>query len=647
MSNIYESQLAELYKNAKENFFVEYIYTLVRVAGYGEGKDSLLLLQSRFDTVQRKNSSVEYFNVLREAILNEEIYILLANLSNCSLGKRYNSYPFMHLYKDDEYGVKRPSPIEYINELINIFSNEKYKKLIRSIKNVFNANILSYLQSEFSIKRSDSFSKNNKNLFEFIRTLINMYFDERLKFKDSPKLYKCLPYYEVLELLIDDSLGLIGFRVYFSNGNSAFFTRTRENTACLNLVPSDGVAFQVGNIEQPKKEFRIGNKRLYEIGLPGRYNNLGEWKPIIYPDAKAIDEEAAAVSSDERVQGIFFYMVCTGHRGIEFVVRTTLELPLEFMNFGKDFHLYKCQSKENDRKSNDLTHIYDGHMSLETGSIEEIETGLRRIGYIMNIIGFTYGVPIDWRIKYRRLEYYEPIVKPSVDDLKVLNNVLNNVPSDGNDADIMNSGLDWYVRGRTSKNIFIRFLSYYIAIESVSLAISSDKGNFGITLKHETKSERKKRKIEGIQQLHDKMYSANPIEFVNQAYSNYVVSIKNDTRQVVESVFGPKSEYLSSLFDKKPSLCSIRGKIAHGSMAMWEKDNEILVREHLKEMQDISWEFLMRIILKLKPSESLPDWYETHSIDIQTIDPRSTLWCSDENIFPHGVDWSIRPEWVD
>jgi len=31
--------------------------------------------------------------------------------------------------------------------------------------------------------------------------------------------------------------------------------------------------------------------------------------------------------------------------------------------------------------------------------------------------------------------------------------------------------MDWYVRGRTSNNIFLRFLSYYISLESVASAI--------------------------------------------------------------------------------------------------------------------------------------------------------------------------------
>ena len=118
----------------------------------------------------------------------------------------------------------------------------------------------------------------------FINELIGTYFWERLKFRDRKKLHK-LPGFEVMELLTNSEVGLYGFHLYFSNGSYASFIRKENSIECPNLSPNrDGtVNYSVGSLDELTHEWRIKDKRLYEVGLPGRYNKSGEWKPLVYP----------------------------------------------------------------------------------------------------------------------------------------------------------------------------------------------------------------------------------------------------------------------------------------------------------------------------------------------------------------------------
>jgi hypothetical protein len=395
----------------------------------------------------------------------------------------------------------------------------------------------------------------------------------------------------------------------------------------------------------------IGDKRLYEVGLPGRYNKLGEWKPLNYPSkgVEVLQKEAISISSNNYVQGAYFYILCTGHRIIEFVVRTSLEIPAKFFN-KEGFHLYKCK-KSKRKKSFEAIQIYDGWYELNSVKAVDIDAALNTISLILNTIGFTYNVSIDWRPKYSMSMNNISIASLKEDDIEILNCILKSIDFNEEEMLILSYALDWYVRGRTSKNIFVSFLSYYIVIESISSAvIEKDRISFGLDYCHLSKFERKKIRNEEIIRLHDESYLDDPIKFVKDAYFNIITSLKSQTEKVAELIFGSESDYLKLLFDRsnsKDALYNIRGKLAHGDIALCSKEDELLVREHLNKIRKISWEFLVRIILRLKPSEKVPSWSRSHRIEFTLDDPRNTLCYSSEIIFLKGTDWRIKANWID
>jgi len=113
--------------------------------------------------------------------------------------------------------------------------------------------------------------------------LFTAYRAQLRRFHPGSQLYKVAGF-EVMELMATADAGLYGVRMHHSNGSTSYFTRTAEGTECVNLsLRVGGVELWVGDLDGLRDEWRVGDKRLYEIGLQGRYNEIGEWKPLIYP----------------------------------------------------------------------------------------------------------------------------------------------------------------------------------------------------------------------------------------------------------------------------------------------------------------------------------------------------------------------------
>lgn len=281
--------IENLFNEARAKNFVEYIFTLLRVSSI-ESYEKDPLSKFRDDVLNKK--------VGAKSINSSKIFwSLIVNLSRVASGYSYNPYIFEDS-KDDNYCTETC-------------------KLLRQ-------DIAEYLKVVFPIDLNTI----GDEQYNFILQFFNKYQSEIKSFIGQKKLFK-LPKFNVLELLVDKKKGLEGFKIYFSNGSHAEFLRGNKGTSIINIkLDEKGVGFMVGNLDEMCDEWRIGDKRLYEVGLPGMYNNSGEWQPIVYPgNPDHLQKEAIEKTKDERAQGVLFYMFCTGHRVIEFVVKMAIKLP--------------------------------------------------------------------------------------------------------------------------------------------------------------------------------------------------------------------------------------------------------------------------------------------------------------------------------
>jgi hypothetical protein len=644
------SILKKLFDEAKSNGGLNYIYTLVRVDGMKcNTPDPILALQSLLKNHDDKLSEEEIVSCYCSLDFIEEPLTLIANLINCTLKKPYNITPFIHLYKGQFPDTIEPEPVLITLDLRKLAKDAGKPEIVQLINVAYPDDILKECFSGNNLPGFELLSSTFQKCRIFLSVLMETYFVERLKYIDHPKFHK-LERFEVLEILVNESYGLYGFCIHFSNGNCASFIRNTDSTECRNIYFGPPLNFDVGALDQLKYEWRVGAKRLYEIGLQGRYNKLGEWKPIIYPgNSEHLSEDASSLSDDPEVQGILFYMMCTGHKVIEFVVRANIELPSKFLGYAEKFNLWKCPPIDGSSPAGQSDWIYDGWFELDSVDTEHIRLVIATIGTILNKLAFSYDTAVKWRIKYSTLVTQPGCAKPSEKDLHILESMLKNSPqANTNDSLILETALDWYNHALSTRNIFIAFLCYYIAIESVSVSVADGNADFGLGYSRPTKEERKREKVECIKRKHDDLYTNDPHKFVEEAYIECIYGLKKKTRLIAEQVFGPDHAHLKALFEKREgySLSDIRSKLAHGAVTLLVKEDERLVRNRCGEIAEISKEFLTRIILSLKPTDPLPTWSGLHSASLSFNDPRTLLVATTDNFHP-DTDWRIKSEWCD
>lgn len=642
MDNDIKQIVKNLYKRARLNGGIEYLYTLLRVGGIESfDKDPIIVVR---DELNKINDNIEDYKELCSKYLRiVEPYELIYNLISCAKGLNYNCAPFLKHSSSNPYQIVKPSSHEIFNSLIKNAENSKVRGLIKFFRNFYSNEIIIDLDTKYISNKSEGIKKYWQLLKKFLIELINVYFNERLSYRNVQKYFK-LKDYEVLELLVNNDYGLYGFKMHFSSGNNALYKREDKSTDCVNVNPKPPIGFNVGFIDDLKREWRVGDKKLYQIGIPGRYNKFGEWKPIIYPgDVDKIENEIKKITENSDIQGILFYIYCTCHHVIEFFVKTPVDLPIKkYLNIGSKFHLWKCPKIDD---LSDQSLIYDGWFDLDRIDPDYIEAALEYINLGVNRIGFIYGKPVHWDIKYKKSIPLSGYAKLKKNDLNLLRRFLEDFP-DTEDSFYLDYAIDWFNHGRLSRNPFISFLCYYISIESISIALTEGKAKLGVNYHIPDRIKSKEERKKCIGYYSKKYLKTKPVLFISEAYFDCIVGLRRKLQAITELIFGKDHHYLELFFKKRDghSLYSIRQEIAHGKLSLLDRSHAKLVKSRLPEIEKISEEFLLRIIFKLKSKQKIPKWSKQYHQTVYTNDPRTLLFAGNEDILP-TKDWRIRSEW--
>jgi hypothetical protein len=628
--------LDQLVADAQGSF--DYTLTLLRVAGIERQRDELLeLADTAPDELLRRPGAID--EVKRLLGFESPLHVI-ANLLNCAGKLGYNPFPFQHLIRGDQYPYQHPSQYEKAIDLLSRADLHARSSLTEELRTCYVDHGLLQATPQIDADDPGRLRQVLDRCSAFWAALTSRVHAERRKYGTTNHLVKW-PRFEVLEILCDDG-GLFGFRVYFSNGSHAEYARYLDHTFSLNLAIEKTVGFMVGDLDAMRPEWRIGEKRLYEVGLPGRYNVLGEWKPMVYPGStEGFMKEITATSSDWDVQGVLFYMHCTGHRVIEFVVCASLDLPIEgVVDFGSTIHpvhLWKCPPAES-RFAN--TTVYDGWAELQTGQPDEIGAALWRVSIALNRLAFAFSADLTWRLKYSNRPIGLAAASPTKEDLPYLDTFLSDIPY------VLDHAFDWYNRGRNARNVFTGFLCYFVAIEIVVEAVYS--GDVDLQIPNRSKPTRREERVRCIQAKHLTLYQDDPARFVREAYFECVQSLRSRRREVCEAVFGKGHSSVNALFEGRvptgDSLEDIRNYVAHGHIAHVDQSEIEQVRERLPEIASIAREFLTRILLKLTPDQVVPSWSGTHRTSMPFSDPRATFVTTTLDVFP-TKEWKIQPEW--
>lgn len=288
----YYKYFNELFSEAAKKGGFNFICTILRVSGlelghwdpYVEADDALnnyskLLRKSRGRTSYRLGLLIYCHTVEMSAP-----YDILMNLMRCINKKPFKYLPYYDLIrkdKKDPFKWWMPYPISkikylrkeakaanqievcdyiqsfYSNELRNAFYHSDYCLTNKYFRIAEDGNPKEIKLTDIAKKLSECFA-----FYSAFAITLKKY---RLSFKKIDKIIKW-PNYEVLELLVDDREGLVGFKVHFSNDTYAHFERRKDKVFGQNYqIEDEGISFFQGCLDDLKKEWRKDGREYKEI----------------------------------------------------------------------------------------------------------------------------------------------------------------------------------------------------------------------------------------------------------------------------------------------------------------------------------------------------------------------------------------------
>ena len=209
--------------------------------------------------------------------------------------------------------------------------------------------------------------------------------------------------------------------------------------------------------------------------------------------------------------------------------------------------------------------------------------------------------------------------------------------------------IGWYNAAHNAADPLTGFLCYFNAIEVLiegvwdgDLALPS-----GPIIK-QSKSERRLWRRECVQQLYEALFPEDPERFAQEVYFNCLQQLAKRRRDVANAIWGLNNPTITDLFDSRdghPSLTEIRNRVAHGRASLLNPDDVVLVKKRLGNLAEIAKEFILRLLLKKMPNDSVEFWSRHYNLSMSMADPRSTMVTNTMKIFP-STDWEIRSDWI-
>jgi hypothetical protein len=352
-------------------------------------------------------------------------YEIIYNVLNCVQGKHYEMSPFSDLIRPKDKKVKGffrevipPSPrakIEKLHQKCNAVQERKLIELFDSffrqdVRNAFyhsdyciDLNERTFNITEVRFAKSIPLDEINEILvkgFAFYEAFFQTYYGWRFVAGKVRRFHRW-PRYEVLELLSNEEEGLYGFMVHISNGTRCTFERHKDKVIAENVMfEKEGLSLQIGSLDDLREDWSVRGQPYREPMDRNRYNENGEWKPIIYPTpTEKIQTEIAANTKDPREQGSLFYTRCTGQPVIEFYAHGSLDTELEELVCSNELRLYRCSWLTHEENGKQI-YVYDGTMPLSEASLENVKKGLREIDGTLAELCNSKNGSVDWEVKY-------------------------------------------------------------------------------------------------------------------------------------------------------------------------------------------------------------------------------------------------------
>ncbi len=277
------SYFEALFNSAWKKRPLEFLFTILRVNGIQdehwdpmeeslEAFDDLTSLLKSEILAEKLRTKVRLsLAIYCHAIEMSSVHETLLNLFRCRRGESFTIKPFSKLYQKRKVKSIPPSAKTKFKYLCEFAQKDGDQEFCKIFSEFFDENIRnSYSHSDYIIADDEyrwtegtnaislsDLSQKLETAFAFYEVFF-AYLNTSLKALSKAKRFHKLPNYETLEYLSEKDK-LMGFKIHFSNGSSAVFSRKSSGVKATNLFfENDGsVNFMIGDLGKQTRKWKI------------------------------------------------------------------------------------------------------------------------------------------------------------------------------------------------------------------------------------------------------------------------------------------------------------------------------------------------------------------------------------------------------
>ena len=317
-------------------------------------------------------------------------------------------------------------------------------------------------------------------------------------------------------------------------------------------------------------------------------------------DHLAFMKECEEASADPDVRAVAAYVRATPHEGIEFVMLSEHWDNRRTRTYNSGITVVRVTAPPMDGLSRPIICLYDGWLPLEDTSFSSIRTGLRKLQDVVDFLAYQYGVPVRIFIKYR--EAFEQISWRNTDD-----------DDDAQFRDRLTRLLDlpdvlrtavlrcshWHQNAERQVRTTDRFLSLWLALESLALVLYENCGVIHLPLDGETvpltKKQRHAAQDARVEQILSQDFPSAS-KRISAAYFDGVIAIRRRVESALGAVLGddPRIGWLYS----QGGPNGIRGKLVHEGWSELDVAHTCNLGDYCRKIDLLIKELIERILFR-------------------------------------------------
>jgi hypothetical protein len=303
--------------------------------------------------------------------------------------------------------------------------------------------------------------------------------------------------------------------------------------------------------------------------IVNRFNPWGQWRPFAFSTMEehlAFTKECKEASADPDVQATVAYTRATKHEGIEFVLLSEYWDNTRTRTYGGGITVVRVTDPPTEpHEPRPLVCIYDGWLPLEETTIASIRTGLRKLQDVVDFLAYQYGVPVRTFIKYR--EAFDQISWRNTtddDDARFRDRLTRTLDLPDALRTAVLRCTHWHQNAKRQVRTTDRFLSLWLAIESLALVLYENSGVIHLPLDGEsvplTKKQRRAAQEARIEQILLQDFPSAS-ERVSAAYFEGVKALRRRVEAALKAVLGDDAR-IGWLYSRGGPN-EMRGKLVH------------------------------------------------------------------------------------